>query len=95
MTQLTSNFEWLKQFGTPGGDNLRDTAFDSAGNLYPIGEADSILGGTNPSSNSWITKYDTGGDRLWSVKQLTNRSSSKVTVDSAGNVYVAGTTNTT
>ncbi|MEZ2227325.1 MAG: SBBP repeat-containing protein [Microcoleus sp.] len=95
MTQLTSNFEWLKQFGTPGGDSLRDTVFDSAGNLYLIGEAYGLFGGTNPSSNSWITKYDAGGNQLWSVKQLTNRSSSKVTVDSAGNVYVAGTTNTT
>ncbi|MEG4500105.1 SBBP repeat-containing protein [Microcoleus sp. F10-C6] len=92
MTQSTPNFEWLKQFGTPGEDGLRDTAFDSAGNLYLIGTADGLLGGTNPSSNTWITKYDTGGNQLLSVKQLTNHQYLRtVTVDSAGNVYLAGT----
>ncbi|TAG94906.1 MAG: hypothetical protein EAZ09_12465 [Oscillatoriales cyanobacterium] len=97
MTQLTSNFEWLKQFGTPGGDSLRDIVFDSAGNLYLIGEVYGLFGRTNPTSNSWITKYDAGGNQLWSVKQLTNRSLSgaRATVDSAGNVYLAGRTNTT
>ncbi|MEG4280503.1 SBBP repeat-containing protein [Microcoleus sp. MON1_C1] len=91
MTQSTPNFEWLKQFGTPGEDDLQGTGIDSAGNLYLIGNAYGFFGGTNPSSNTWITKYDTGGNQLLSVKQLTNQSSSKVTVDSAGNVYLAGT----
>ncbi len=95
MTQLTSNFEWLKQFGTPGEDYLRTTVFDSAGNLYLIGSVYGLFGGTNPSYNTWITKYDTDGNQLLSVKKLTNQFSSRATVDSAGNVYLAGITNTT
>lgn len=78
MTQLTSNFEWLKQLGTPGGDNLGDTAFDSAGNLYPIGTAYGLFGRTNPSSNSWITKYDTGGNRYDSGTYFNLRFAAKI-----------------
>ncbi|MEG3987649.1 SBBP repeat-containing protein [Microcoleus sp. S28C3] len=93
MTQSTPNFEWLKQFGTPSADYLQGTALDGAGNLYLIGNAYGSLGGTNPNSNTWVTKYDSSGHQLW-LKQLGNHSSREVTVDSAGNVYLTGTTAT-
>ncbi|MEG4323050.1 MULTISPECIES: SBBP repeat-containing protein [unclassified Microcoleus] len=50
------------------------------------------MGGTNPSTNPWVAKYDSSGSQLF-LKQLgngTNNSVSEVTVDSAGNVYLTG-----
>lgn len=89
--KLAPNFEWLKQFGTPKDDRFRNTALDSAGNLYLTGDTYLPLIGTNPSTNAWVTKYDSTGSQLW-LKQLggSNNYPSEVTVNSAGSVYRTG-----
>ncbi|MEG4901177.1 SBBP repeat-containing protein [Microcoleus sp. F10-A1] len=89
--KLAPNFEWLKQFGTPNYDTFRSTALDSAGNLYLTGDTYLPLSGTNPSTNAWVTKYDSSGSQSW-LKQLGDNLATEVTVDSAGNVYLTGTT---
>ncbi|MEG3991599.1 SBBP repeat-containing protein, partial [Microcoleus sp. S28C3] len=86
------SFEWLKQFGTPNDDRFNRAALDSAGNVYLTGDTYDPLGGTNPSTNAWVAKYDSSGSQLW-LKQLENGNyPSKVTVNSAGNVYLTGQT---
>ncbi|MEG4231420.1 SBBP repeat-containing protein [Microcoleus sp. Pol11C3] len=87
------NFEWIKQFGTPKDDQFKSAALDSAGNVYLTEYTYGDLGGTNPSTNTWVAKYDSSGSELF-LNQLGNGSNnvSKVTVDSAGNVYLTGST---
>ncbi|MEG4115239.1 MULTISPECIES: SBBP repeat-containing protein [unclassified Microcoleus] len=89
--KLAPNFEWLKQFGTPNDDRFRSTALDSAGSLYLTGDTYLPLSGTNPSTNAWVTKYDSTGSQSW-LKQLGDNLATEVTVDSAGNVYLTGST---
>jgi Ca2+-binding RTX toxin-like protein len=89
--KLAPNFEWLKQFGTPKDDRFSSTALNSAGNLYLTGYTYDFLGGTNPSTNAWVAKYDSSGSQLW-LKQLggSHNNPSEVTVNSAGSVYLTG-----
>ncbi len=89
--KLAPNFEWLKQFGTPNYDTFRSTALDSAGNLYLTGDTYLPLSGTNPSTNAWVTKYDSSGSQSW-LKQLGNNLATEMTVNSAGNLYLTGST---
>ncbi|MEG4493258.1 SBBP repeat-containing protein [Microcoleus sp. D3_18_C4] len=89
--KLAPNFEWLKQFGTPKDDRFSSTALESAGNLYLTGYTYDFLSGTNPSTNAWVTKYDSSGSQSW-LKQLGDNLATEVRVDSAGNVYLTGNT---
>ncbi|MEG4084305.1 SBBP repeat-containing protein, partial [Microcoleus sp. POL10_C6] len=86
---------WLKQFGSPEDDFRPNLALDSAGNLYLTGETNGSLGGPNAGSEDiWATKYDSNGNQLW-LKQFGTAKSdspSDLAVDSAGNVYLTGST---
>ncbi|MEG4089791.1 SBBP repeat-containing protein [Microcoleus sp. Pol12B4] len=89
--KLAPNFEWLKQFGTPKDDLFQSAALDSAGNVYLTGSTFDPLSGTNPSTNAWVAKYDSSGSQLW-LKQLGNNLATENKVNSAGNIYLTGST---
>ncbi|MEG4092956.1 SBBP repeat-containing protein [Microcoleus sp. Pol12B4] len=102
MTPSTPNFEWFKQFGTPGLDSLRVTAFDRAGNIYLTGTIGRALQPGESESDdyytydTWVAKYDSNGNQLWlkqfsSTNKVTDDIPSDIAVDSAGNVYLTVT----
>jgi hypothetical protein len=74
-------------------------AVDSSGNVYVTGYTDKALDGQTllGTLDFFITKYNASGTRLWTVEDGAsgaNAGSAAITVDSSGNVYVAGSTNT-
>ncbi len=90
---------WVKQWGTVNFDHADDIALDSSGNLYISGHTDGNLGGTNAgSSDAFLAKYDLNGHQIW-IEQLgssgddTGPEGVEVITDSAGNVYIASSTN--
>jgi Ca2+-binding RTX toxin-like protein len=90
---------WVKQWGTVNYDQADDIALDSSGNLYISGRTNGNLGGTNAgSSDAFLAKYDLNGHQIW-LEQLgssgndTGSEGVEVITDSAGNVYIASSTN--
>ncbi len=88
----TGNQVWVKQLGSAGWHCL-DVAADSAGNVYMTGFTESSAGNWNYPS--LVVKYDTSGTLQWSAQLGTAgyEYGHKVTVDGAGNVYIAGISN--
>lgn len=88
------NTVWTQTYDNPShsSDWGRDVAVDALGNVYVTGSSDRADLGQG--DNAWVSKYDTNGNVLW-----TNIYDSpahgedvgwEITVDGAGNVYVAG-----
>ncbi|MEG3991591.1 FG-GAP-like repeat-containing protein, partial [Microcoleus sp. S28C3] len=90
---------WLKQFLTTNSnflsDSVSDSAVDSAGNVYLMGETNGSLVGQNAGGRDiWATKYDSNGNQLW-LKQFGTANfelASELALDSAGKVYLMGET---
>lgn len=95
VTKFDSNRvqQWQKTIATPQNDTAWDVAVDSGGNVYVTGRTFGSLDGSNAGSGDiWVSKYSNSGDQLW-VKQFgtsVNEGASGVTVDSSGNVFIAG-----
>jgi hypothetical protein len=89
----TGNQVWVKQLGSAGWHCV-DVAADSAGNVYMTGFTESSAGNWNYCP-SLVVKYDTSGTLQWSAQLGTAgyEYSYGVTVDGAGNVYIARITN--
>ncbi|HEY6757584.1 MAG TPA: SBBP repeat-containing protein [Nitrososphaera sp.] len=92
------HLDFIKQFGTPGGDDARGVFVDSSGDVYVVG----ITGGTLPDQTSeggefdaFILKYNSDGDEIWTRQFGTSDfdTAIEVTGDSSGGVYVVGNTN--
>lgn len=89
---------WVDQYGTASHDRAYQAAFDSVGNLYVTGTTRGDLDQQTYSGNSsatFVSKYNTGGDRLWT--RLLNPSDGSdlvrsIVVDDSGNPIVAGGT---
>jgi len=79
-----------------GPDIVYGISVDSGGNLYVTGHTEGNLHGhTNLGLHDvFVSKYDSGGVRQWTEMMNTTASdrSQSVTVDTGGNVYVAGYT---
>jgi hypothetical protein len=86
---------WFKQFGSANDDSSSGIAIDSSNNVYLTGYTFGDLAGTNPgSSDAWIAKYSSNGDRVW-IKQFGSSSSdysNDIAIDSKDNIYLTGTT---
>ncbi|MBI2266648.1 MAG: SBBP repeat-containing protein [Armatimonadetes bacterium] len=88
------NTLWTQTYNSPGNfpDLGQGIAVDSQGNVYVAGaEGRYDLG---QSLNAWVRKYDADGNPLWTRTHNSPANSvdlaRRVTVDSAGNVYVIG-----
>jgi len=93
---------WSKQFGTSSEDFANDVAVDAQNNVYVVGETGGSLFGQNSgadadlraATDAYIVEYDAGGNQLWS-KQFGDgqiSSASRIRLDNAGDIYVAGGT---
>lgn len=98
----TPDWTWAKNISLYLNTKVNLTSIDNEGNVYLIGDFNAptaTIGGeifTNSSlsnsSDSYIIKFDTVGNVIW-TKQLTGSASeslTSVTTDSAGNVYIVG-----
>ena len=90
---------WAKSAGAVADDQANSIAVDASGNTYVAGWFDSgtITFGTNTLTNAgaydiFLTKYDASGNVLWAKRAggTNNDYANSVTIDSSGNVYVAG-----
>ncbi|AFY75717.1 Beta-propeller repeat protein [Pleurocapsa sp. PCC 7327] len=86
-----------EQLGGPGVDLGLDTATDPAGNVYVTGTTTgTIQSGTSPvgASDFWVAKYDRNGNQTFIRQFGTSESEAvlDVATDSAGNIYLAGST---
>ncbi|MBS3029307.1 MAG: SBBP repeat-containing protein [Dolichospermum sp. DET50] len=93
------NLAWVKQLGTTGDDYGSNLTTDSTGNVYIAGVTYGALSGNTNKGNSdgFLAKYTATGTLAW-VKQLGTTGDDyigTVKTDSAGNIYVVGTTNST
>ncbi len=85
---------------TVGGsdyDILESVAKDSDGNFYAVGHtasSDGDISGSNGNTDALLVKFDSNGNRKW-VKTFGGSGNDvfeSVTIDAAGNLYVAGFT---
>jgi Beta-propeller repeat len=87
---------WVQQFGTSGLDESQAIAVDPSGQIYLTGETTKpFLGGTAAGkSDAWMTVFDTNGSLLLNsqVGTVKDDETYGITVDSSGNVYIAGQT---
>ncbi|MCC6682499.1 MAG: SBBP repeat-containing protein [Phycisphaeraceae bacterium] len=88
-------FAWTRQLGTSNYDHSYGIATDTAGNLFITGFTDGSLGGTNAGDyDAFVSKYDAAGTLAWTRQIGTSNydNSIGVSTDTAGNVFITGTT---
>ena len=87
---------WKRQLGTESTfESASGVATDTAGNVYLTGETNGSLDGANRGDmDAWVAKYDAAGQVLWKRQFGTTYTdiASGVATDTAGNVYLTGTT---
>jgi Beta-propeller repeat len=92
----SGQLQWLKQFGTPDYEWSWGVDTDSQGNVYATGWTLGNLGGNSAGSyDSWLTKYDSQGNRQW-IKQFGSAGDDQafhINIDSQDNIFLTGYTN--
>jgi hypothetical protein len=94
----TGTRQWTIQDGATGvNTNGQSVATDSANNVYVTGGTNGALDGQilHGTQDFYLTKYSSAGSRQWTVQDgvaAAVTQSFGVAVDSSGNVYVAGYT---
>jgi hypothetical protein len=91
----TGNVLWSQLVGSSGTASGYGLALDSKGNAYVTGLTTADLSTTaiaDGNTDSFVAKYDSSGDQLWTqqIQTLNNNQSNAVSVDSSGNVYIGG-----
>lgn len=93
---------WLTFLGSSDIDESLAVALDSSGNVYVTGQSFESWGTpidayVNSASDGFIAKLDNDGNLLWNtfVGSTGNDWAQAITIDSTGNVYVAGTSEAT
>jgi len=96
---------WVKRDGGKEADWGRGVATDHHGNVYVTGDycdtaqfgAQQIIGlGASQNRNIFVAKYDSSGTCLWARtagNTVATARGHEITVDTAGNVYITGSTN--
>jgi hypothetical protein len=92
------NAKWVKKSGGTGDDKGKGVALDNFGNVFlcaTFTNTANISGHFVTASglyDSYIVKYDTSGNYIWSVKAGGNDTTKMagITTDNDGNVYVTG-----
>lgn len=86
----------VQQFGSVGIDLGISSVTDKLGNIYTVGSSNGSL--TNSKSissfNSWITKHDSNGKKLW-TRQFNKPDANfafDIAIDQQNNLYVSGYT---
>ena len=86
---------WIRQFGRGEYDRAYALAPDGAGGVRAAGNTRGSLGGPNAgSSDAFLARYDSAGDRLW-IRQFGTSSADvahALASDGKGDVMVAGST---
>ena len=87
--------QWARQIGTPFSDSVNAMSVGSDGGVYVAGTTGGELGATeNPdnSTDSYVRKYDSEGEEVWTTQldQLTDDFAITVSAAGDGSVYVAG-----
>jgi len=92
----TGTKQWSKIWGSSSYDSGHGVSVDSEGNIYIAGFTyGGFDGQTNAGGNDiFLTKYNSAGTRQWSKiwGSVGDDTGQKVSVDSNGNIYVAGFT---
>lgn len=81
---------WTRQFGNLS-DEANASAVDQEGNIYVVGTIDGFVIGLG---DSYVRKYDEAGSMVWTREfgAPDDNGAHSTSVDGAGNVYVAGYT---
>jgi len=102
-TAFSQDYEWAKQIGGTGSDQVRSITLDATGNIYTTGfftgtaDFDPGIGVFNLTSTggSWdifISKLDADGDFIWAKRMggIGEDNGLSIAVDANGNVYTTG-----
>ena len=84
-----------QQFGSAGLDIATSVAVDPLGNVYVAGLSNgSLFGQTAGDYDSWVTKFNSRGESLWSKQFGTAQGDQvlQIITDTLGNFYVIGST---
>ncbi len=85
--------QWIKQFGTSGGDKGYDIAAGASGDVYVSGSTGGALFGESHtgSFDAFVVKFDSNGNQKWTWQLGTSLGdvAHDLVTDSANNVYVS------
>jgi hypothetical protein len=87
---------WKKQLGTLNDDVSKGAiSIGSDGSVYIVGRTTNNLPGISQgSTDAWVAKYDSSGNRIW-ARQIGTAAwdeAKSVASDRDGNIYIAGST---
>lgn len=89
------NVQWTQMVGSAGTASGYGLALDQNGNAYVTGSSTAALTTTSiadGNNDSFVVKYDTNGDQVWTqqLQTLNSNQSNTISVDTSGNVYIGG-----
>ncbi|MBI4331850.1 MAG: SBBP repeat-containing protein [Chloroflexi bacterium] len=99
--QPAPTVSWMQQLDSRGFDAPQAMAIDTWGSVYVTGFTSGAIPGQQPrgGTDAFIVKYDSRGNQMWARQFGASLSSNDyafaIAVDSSGNAYVAGYTEST